>query len=168
MLILFLFIIGIFSRIIPHLPNFVPLAAIALFSGAYLNRKYAVIVPLALYIISDLIVGLHNVVFFTWGSIILISFLGTALRNKKTAPKILGFTLISSLLFFIITNFGVWAMGWYPRTLSGLVQCYVMAIPFFRTSLLSNLVYAGVLFGVYELLSDRLKDKKLKAALLLN
>lgn len=168
MLILFLFIIGIFSRFIPHLPNFVPLAAIALFSGAYLNRKYAVIVPLVLYVVSDLILGLHNVVFFTWGSIILISFLGTALRDKKTFPNILGFTLISSVLFFIITNFGVWVMGWYPRTLSGLVQCYVMAIPFFRASLLSNLVYAGVLFGVYELLSDRLKDRKLKTAFLLN
>ena len=148
-------ILGVVFRLIPHVPNFTPLAGIALFSGVYLNKKHGYIIPLAIYIISDFIVGMHNTVFFTWVSIAMIYFLGVQLKKRKTASNTILFTLISSVAFFIVTNFGVWLMGWYPRTLEGLANCYTLAIPFFRTSLLSNLIYVGVTFGLYEYFLSR-------------
>ncbi|MBN2119435.1 MAG: hypothetical protein JW734_00075 [Candidatus Omnitrophica bacterium] len=168
MIVITLFIIGLISRIIPHAPNFVPIVAIALFSGAYLDKKYSLWLALGLYVISDLIIGLHQVVIFTWTSVFIITLIGIALNKRKSPGRTLAYTLLSSVLFFIVTNFGVWASGWYPKTLQGLTQCYIAALPFFRTSLLSNLAYVTVLFGVYEFFTYRLKSKSLKTALLLS
>ncbi|UCC94963.1 MAG: hypothetical protein JSW40_09170 [Candidatus Omnitrophota bacterium] len=143
-------IIGISSRLLPHIPNLSPLVAVALFSGVYWNKKYGYLLPLSIYILSDLIIGLHSTVIFTWSSILLIYLLGTYLRKRKTFANTALYTLSSSLLFFVITNFGVWLMGWYPHTPEGLLQCYMRAIPFFRTSLIGNFIYVGILFGAYE------------------
>ncbi len=151
MLAILLIIIGIISRAIPHLPNFSPLVAIALFSGVYIKERYAFLIPLFVYIISDLIVGFHDIVFFTWSSILLIYFIGYFLK-KRTFWTVFVCTVFSSILFFVLTNLGVWIVGWYPPAFNGLVQCYTLAIPFFRTSLISDLIYVGVLFGVYELI----------------
>ena len=166
MLILALFVLGITARLMPHIPNFAPIVAIALFSGAFLKKKYGIWLTLALYIITDLIIGMHDVILFTWSSIILISLIGAGLK-KKRLPNMIGYTLLSSVLFFVISNFGVWLVGWYPPTLAGLTQCYVNAIPFFRSALLANLIYAVVLFKAYEFLAYRLKSKNLSSALLL-
>ena len=152
-------VVSILSRLIPHVPNFSPLVGVALFSGVYLNKKYGYILPLSIYILSDSIVGLHNTVFFTWSSIIIIYFLGTYLGKRKTFTNTIFFTLVSSILFFILTNFGVWLMGWYPRTWEGFIHCYTLAIPFFRMSLLANFVYVGILFGTYEYFSKRILAK---------
>ena len=141
---------GIFSRLIPHLPNFAPLAAVALFSGVYYNKKHGYLLPLAIYIVSDLILGLHSAIFFTWSSIILIYFLGSSLKKRKTPVSTLSYTLAASFLFFFITNFGVWLVGYYPRNLEGLTTCFMRAIPFFRTSLTSNLFFVVVSFSLYE------------------
>ena len=143
-------IIGIFSRLSPHLPNFTPLAAVALFSGVYLRKRHGYLIPLAIYLVSDLIIGLHNTVFFTWGAIVLIYFIGRYLSKNKNITSTFICTLAGSLAFFFITNFGVWLMGWYPHTLSGLSQCFINALPFFRTSLISNIAYVAVFFSVYE------------------
>jgi len=153
-------ILGIVSRLIPHLPNFSPLVAVALFSGVYWKKPYGYLLPLAIYVFSDLVIGLHNTVAFTWLSILLIYGLGTKLAKRKTVVSTLGYTLISSILFFLVTNFGVWLMGWYPPTLEGLASCFVYAIPFFRTSLLANLIYVAVFFGTYEYLLSRVKPLK--------
>ena len=142
--------IGIFSRLLPHVPNFSPLVAVALFSGVYFDKKHGYLIPLAMYMVSDLIIGIHSTVIFTWPSIILIYFLGRFLKNKKTFVNTVIFTFLSAFLFFIITNFGVWFMGWYPHNMGGLVKCYIFAIPFFRVSLLADFIYVGALFGVYE------------------
>ena len=72
------------------------------------------------------------------------------MKRIKTPVLVIGSTFLSSILFFVVTNFGVWIMGWYPRTMEGLITCYILAIPFFRTSLLANLIYVSVLFGAYE------------------
>ena len=155
--------IGIFSRVMPHFPNFSPLAAVALFSGVYLNKKYGYLVPLAIYILSDLVIGLHNTVLFTWFSILFIYFLGTKLRAKRTVISTFSYALFSSVFFFIVTNFGVWLMGWYPRTLDGLAKCFTYAIPFFRVSLLSDLIYVIVFFGAYEYFLSRIRIVKAAA-----
>jgi len=150
-----LIVITALTRLVPHLPNFAPLVAISLFSGVYLKKKWSFLLPLGLYILTDLILGLHNTVLFTWGSIILIFFLGRILSGSKTPVSTAAYTLLSSFIFFLISNFGVWLMGWYTRTGQGLITCFNMAIPFFRTSLISDLVYVFVLFTIYELALSR-------------
>ena len=168
MLAFILILIGILLRLAPHAPNFTPVAAIALFSGAYLNKKYALFIPLILMVISDLIIGLHNVAIFTWGSFILITFLGPWLKKRKNALGIVSMSLFSSLLFFIVSNFGVWLMGWYPHTLAGFINCYVMAVPFLRNFTLSTLIYTTVFISAYELVARLVKDTKFAKVLLTN
>jgi LPXTG-motif cell wall-anchored protein len=166
MLALILVALAIVFRFIPHIANFTPILAIALFGGAYLNKKYALILPLAFMMVTDLFLGMHNTIIFTWGSILLISGLGMLLRQKKNTFNITLSTFASAMLFFIVTNFGVWVMGWYPRTLEGLINCYTLAIPFFRTTLASTLLYSFVLFGIYELVARKVKQTSLAEALL--
>jgi hypothetical protein len=148
-------ILGVFSRLLPHVPNFSPLVAIALFAGVYCNKKHGYVLPLIIFVISDLIIGLHNTIIFTWASIVLIYLLGVRLRNRKTVVSTFFYTIGSSLLFFLITNFGVWLMGWYPRNPQGFIQCYIYALPFFRVSLVANCLYVAVLFGAYEYFLSR-------------
>jgi hypothetical protein len=150
----------------PHAYNFTPVAAIALFSGVYLKRKYAIIVPLVLMAVSDLFIGMHNVVIFTWGSFILAALIGILIRKNKSAARILGGSLAASLVFFIVSNFGVWLMGWYPLNLKGLVDCYVMALPFLRDFTVSTLIYTVLFFSAYELTARLVKETKLAKVLL--
>lgn len=149
---LFLILFTIIARIIPHLPNFTPLIAVALFTGVYFKKRFSFLVPLSIYIISDLILGISEVSLFCWITIILIYFFGVLLRKKYSFLNSLLFSFLSSLLFFLITNFGVWLMGWYPQNWQGLVQCYIAALPFFRNTLTSAILYTAVLFGGYEFL----------------
>lgn len=149
--------VGVASRLLPHAPNFSPLAAVALFSGLYCNRRYGYLIPLAIYVVSDFILGLHNTVIFTWGSLIIIYFLGRHLRQRKTTARAFFYTLLSALTFFVVTNFGVWLMGWYPYTASGLAQCFINALPFFRMSLVADLVYGAAFFGACEYYAARHK-----------
>jgi hypothetical protein len=149
----YLFIVmGVLFRLVPHLPNFTPIAAIALFGGAYLGKKQAVIVPLAIMIASDAIIGLHPLILFTWGSFILTAFIGMWLKENRTVVNVFGAAVSSSVIFFIITNFGVWALpaSWYPRTLEGLMSCYIVALPFYRNMLLGDIFYVALFFGAYE------------------
>ena len=166
MLAVSLILIGILLRFMPHAANFTPVAAIALFSGAYLNKRSALIVPLILMIASDAVIGMHNVVFFTWGAFLAIALLGLGLQKKTSAVKVISFSLISSLLFFVVSNFGVWLMGWYPRTTAGLAQCYTMALPFLRDFTASTLMYSAIFFGSFELIARSIKNEKLAAVLL--
>ena len=166
MLAIALIVIGIALRFLPHTPNFTPVAAIAIFGGVYLNKKYSLIVPLALMMASDFFIGFHNVVLFTWGSFALIALLSSRLKKHKNILGIAGASIFSSLLFYLITNFGVWAMGWYPRTLEGLVNCYVMGLPFLRDFTVATFVYSFAFFGIYEFAAARIAGTKLSKALL--
>jgi hypothetical protein len=161
-----LIVIGILLRFSPHAPNFTPVAAIALFSGAYLNRRYRLLVPLSLMIVSDMFLGFHNVIPFTWGCFILITILGNGLKKQKSLIRVTSLSIISSFLFYIITNFGVWLMGWYPQNLKGLVTCYIMALPFLRNFTLATLIYTAVFFGVYEFIAARVRNTKYSRVLL--
>jgi len=166
MLAISLILCGLLLRIATHAPNVTPVAAIALFAGVYLNRKYAFLVPLLLMIMCDFVIGLHNVIPFTWGAFIAITFLGLWVKKHKSFSRTLGASLVSSVLFYIVTNFGVWAMGWYPPTMQGLVSCYVMGLPFLRDFTLSTLAYTALFFGAYELIARSVKDTKLAKVLL--
>jgi hypothetical protein len=166
MLALSLVLIGILLRFAPHAANFTPVAAIALFGGAYLNKRQALIVPLVLMMVSDMFLGFHNVIPFTWGGFVLITVLGFWIKNHKSFTAILSGSLASALLFYLVSNFGVWLMGWYPPTLKGLADCYIMALPFLRHFILATLVYVAVFFGVYEFIAYKVKDTKLAKVLL--
>lgn len=157
------FLIRILSheRILPYLPNFAPIGALALFSGVYLSKKYALVIPLAAMVISDFFIGWHSLVLFTWGSFALIGVIGWSVRKRKNVFTILGGSLAGSILFFLITNFAVWAFTpLYTRTISGFIQCYIMAIPFFRNTVLGDLFYVGVFFGLYEFVTFLVKRRK--------
>ena len=143
--------IAVLMRLLPHLPNFTPIAAMALFGGVYLNKKYAFVIPFLAMFISDIFLGFHSAMPYVYGSFILTGIIGLWLKKHKSAKNIICSSLISSILFFLITNFGVWAGGWYPKTLSGLMQSYMMGIPFFKNTVLGDLCYTGVFFGIYEL-----------------
>ena len=135
-----LIIFGFLMRLVPHMPNFVPIAAIALFAGTYLDKRIVPWVPLAIMIVSDLIIGLHGVVFYTWGAFIVIGFMGLWLKENRTPGNIIAASLISAIFFFVVTNFGVW-LAWYPHTWEGFAACYVKAIPF------SGIPWRGICFS---------------------
>lgn len=147
-----LVIAGILGRLAPHPWNMTPLGGAALFAGATLPLRVAVPVPLATFVLSDLIIGLHPVVWATWGACLVGALLGRLLRDKQGVLRIASLSVANSVVFFVVTNFAVWLQsGMYPHTLSGLVACYVAAIPFFQNSLVGDLLWTGVFFGAWAL-----------------
>ncbi|MBI3290537.1 hypothetical protein HYZ78_04025 [Candidatus Microgenomates bacterium] len=145
-------LIAIVLRLAPHEPNFAPITAMALFGGAYLNSRYALIVPLAAMFVSDIFIGFHSTMPFVYASFLLSGLIGLRLRNHKNVLNVVAASFGASVLFFLITNFGVWLVGGlYPHTGSGLVQCFINAIPFFRNTVLGDFFYTGLFFGGYEL-----------------
>ncbi len=139
------------SRLIPHPMNFAPITAIALFGGVYFNGKFSPILPLTALLISDLFLGFYEGIIWVYGSFLLVVAIGLLIRKHKTVPVVFGATIVSSLLFFLITNFGVWQAGmFYTKNLSGLSECYVAAIPFYRNSVVGDMFYVTVMFGAYE------------------
>jgi hypothetical protein len=141
------------SRLIPHPPNVASITAVALFGGAYLtNKRLALIVPLAALFFSDLILGFYSHMEIVYGSFVLVVFVGFWLQKNRSALRIAGAALASSVLFFVVTNLGVWAFeSLYPKTTAGLLACYVAAIPFFKNTLVGDALYTAVLFGGFAL-----------------
>ena len=144
------------TRLVPHLPNFTPILALAIFGGAYLsNRIIALSLPILAMFLSDLIIGFHSQIYAVYLSIIALSLLGNTIEKKNIFN--LGIAGVSgSLLFFIVTNFSVWLTdGLYPLNLTGLMQCYIMAIPFFHNTLISTIIFLAILFTGYSLIEKR-------------
>jgi hypothetical protein len=153
------------SRILPHPANFTPIAAMALAGSVYLDKRFALVVPLAALIISDIFIGFHDTIIFVYGSFLIIGLVGLWLKSHKKPFLIFAATLLSSILFFMITNLGVWITGGglsYPKTLEGLIECYTMAIPFFRNTIAGDLIYTTILFGLFEFVEYgyRIREKK--------
>lgn len=172
MLALFMIVGGVLLRLTPHLANFAPISATALFSGAYLSKRFAILVPLIAIAISDYLLlyvnpfgkplvdfsqikpvtaMFHATTLYVWGSFVISGLIGIWLKNHKKPSYIVAGSFLASLQFFLITNFGVWAGGMYSRGLDGLLQSYIMGLPFFKWTLLGDLFYTGVFFGSYEL-----------------
>jgi hypothetical protein len=144
-------------RIIPHPPNFSPIAAMALFGGCYLsNRFLAIAVPLAAMFLSDIVIGFHVTMPAVYLAIGIVAVLGMWLQKRNTASTIALSAVASSVIFFVITNFAVFAQsGLYPQNAHGLVACFVAAVPFFQNSMVGDLFYTGVFFGSWVLLERR-------------
>lgn len=150
---LIIFAIAMF-RLLPHPPNVSPVAAMALFGGAYFSdKRVAFLVPFLALLLSDLILGLHDTMVYVYAGFGLTVVIGFWISKNLNISRIALAAVGSSVLFFIITNFGAWfTSGLYPMTIDGLMQAYVAAIPFFQNSLLGNLVFTALLFGGYAAL----------------
>lgn len=139
-------------RLVPHVPNFAPISAMALFGGAYLNKRYALITPLIAMFVSDIFLGFHSAMPYVYGSFLLTGVIGIWLSKHKNLKNVLLATVFSSILFFVITNFGVWLGGnLYSKDLPGFMKCYILALPFLRNTVLGDFFYVSLFFGSYEL-----------------
>ena len=145
-------------RLLPHLPNVSPVAAMALFGGAYFaDKRMALIVPFLALFLSDLVLGLHDTMIFVYAGFGLTVAIGFLLKDRVTVTNTAFATVFSSLLFFLLTNLGAWmTSGLYAKSAEGLMQAYVAGIPFFQNSLLGNLVFVAVIFSGYHLLQKNI------------
>jgi len=154
------------SRLLPHPPNFTPVAAMALLGGAmFVNKRLAFAVPLGAMLLSDVVIGwlsgagqfgFHSAMPAVYVSFGLTVFLGFLLREKRGFLRVASMSLASSVLFFIVTNFAVWADGvYYAKNLAGLSACFVAAIPFFHYTVLGDACYVTLMFGAVVLAEKR-------------
>lgn len=141
------------ARLLPHPPNFSPIAALALFGGAkFTHKRSAFIVPLAAMFLGDLVLGLHSLIPLIYACFALIVCLGFWVRRKPTLQRTSGAAFASAILFFAATNLGVWAVtDMYSKDAAGLIACYVAALPYFWNTLAGDLFYTSVIFGVVAL-----------------
>jgi hypothetical protein len=156
-------------RLVPHPPNFTPIGAMALFSGAYLRRRVvAFAAPLGALLLSDMVLGFYHGQATVYFSVALIVMIGMVALSRTSPLRVGAAALASSILFFVVTNFGMWLFsGIYPRTMIGLGACFVAAIPFFQNTVAGDLFYATLLFGgfrVAELLVPRLGQRTAQPA----
>jgi len=172
--VLIILLVAGISRALPHPPNFAPLAAMALFGGAYLsNRKLALLLPVVAMMFSDLFLeglhqiglreysGIHSTMLFVYGSFVAVAGLGLLLNNRVKPLTVVGASLAGSILFFIVTNFGVYAMGAAGHSTTSLLATYALGIPFFHYTVLGDLFFVTILFGGFELLKSRLPEVSL-------
>lgn len=166
-------IAGILLRLVPHVPNFAPITATALFAGAHLQKRYSFIIPLVAMVVSDYLLLyvhpfspqlfnfstfysplalLHTTTVFVWGSFMVSAMIGWWLQKRQQAGYIAAASIAASIQFFLITNLGVWlTTTMYAPNLAGLAQSYIMGLPFFRWTVIGDLFYTAAFFGVYHL-----------------
>lgn len=145
-----LVVLGVLFRLAPHPDNVTPTMAIALFAGATLPPALAFSVPLAVMMVSDFFIGLHSLYLLVWVCFMGVVFLGVWASKYPGLVRTLIAAVSGSVLFFVLTNLGVFFFdALYPRTWAGLVECFVMAIPFFKNSFIGDLVYTTVFFSLY-------------------
>ena len=157
-----LILILLFARLIPHPPNFTPIIAAAIVSGYFFkNINLSLLTLLIAMLISDLFIGFYENVIFVYASLLLITFAFHKINKKINFKNLFIYGFAGSIVFFVISNFGVWALGSpgvydvaYDRNLSGLIECYILAIPFFGNTFLSTLIFAYPAIFFYKSLAS--------------
>ena len=158
-----LILILAFARLIPHPPNFTPIIAVAIVSGYFFkNINLSLLTLLIAMLISDLFIGFYENVIFVYASLLLITFVFHKISNKINFKNLFIYGFAGSLIFFVVSNFGVWILGSpgvhdiaYEKSLSGLIECYILAIPFFGNTFLSTLIFAYPALFIYRSLIVR-------------
>ena len=158
-----LILILVFARLIPHPPNFTPIIAAAIVSGYFFkNINLSLLILLIAMLISDLFIGFYENVIFVYASLLLITFVFHKISSKINFKNLFIYGFAGSLIFFAVSNFGVWALGSpgvydiaYEKSLSGLIECYILAIPFFGNTFLSTLIFAYPAIFIYKALPAR-------------
>lgn len=142
---------GAIMRLLPHWPNFTPIAAMALFGGAYLKRKHlAILIPFAALLMSDVFLGFHKWMIAVYIGFALLVGIGMLLRSRVKGGTVILASLVSSVLFFLITNFAVWiGSPFYPQNIAGLMQSYTAGLPFLYNGVLGDLFYSTFFFGAF-------------------
>jgi len=158
-------LLAVLSRFLPHPPNFTPIGALGLYTGAYAGRLSTWLVPLAALVISDLIIGLYEPVamLMVYLGFLASMVLGRLLLNRNRGMlTVLGASFVSAVLFFLFSNLGVWLSGTlYPLSIPGLSACFVAALPFFGNTLAGHVIYGAVMFGLFEYLTKMLSNSRL-------
>ena len=157
-----LILILAFARLIPHPPNFTPIIAVAIVSGYFFkNINLSLLTLLVAMLISDLFIGFYENVIFVYASLLLITFVFHKISKKINFKNLFIYGFAGSIVFFVISNFGVWALGSpgvydvaYDKNLSGLIECYILAIPFFGNTFLSTLIFAYPAIFFYKSLAS--------------
>jgi hypothetical protein len=163
---------GVIGRLVPHMPNFAPVTASALFCGAYMSRRQSFLALAAILLVSDYLLLYikpfgassfdhfyapwqlwHSTLPFIYLSFAISAAVGWWVKSRRSSGYVVAAALFCSVQFFLISNAGVWASGMYDRGLDGLMQSYTMALPFFRGTALGDLFYTAVFFGGFELVS---------------
>ena len=156
----FLIILAVATRVVPHPAGVTSVGAIGLFSGAYLGYRRAWLVPVAALLLSDIFIGFYEplIMLAVYGGFALSAIIGRIfLFQKRSVLRAGGATLAGAVVFFILSNLGVWGTGLhYPLTIAGMVECYLQAVPFFWRTLLGDMFYVAVLFGSCEFIQARL------------
>lgn len=151
LLVLGFVLLAVIVRLIPHPPNFTPITALALFGATTFNNRFVgTLVPLLAMAISDLYLGFYSISIWVYSAFFLISLLGTFFKEIKMKN-----ILVGSLIFFIVTNFGVWLTG-YPKSIEGLLLCYTMALPFFLNSIIGDLFFSYILKYSFKFTENKL------------
>ena len=140
------------SRFIPHPPNFTSLLALSFYIPVFFGLRYLPFVIIS-FAITDMVIGYHTGTHWTWGSILLIG-LAAPLFKKNITSRISG-AFLGACVFFLITNFGVWASGMYGYTYQGLVSCFILAVPFFAYTATSTLLFSAVIETIYQYYKNR-------------
>jgi hypothetical protein len=155
-----LILILTFSRLIPHPPNFTPIIAVAILSGYFFKDIYlALAVLVASMLAADFFIGFYQNIYLIYFTLLLITFIFFKLSNKINIKNLFLFSVLGSFIFYLTTNFGVWALGsLYEKNLSGLLECYILAIPFFGNTLLSTLFFSYTSMLVYKSLIQYTKN----------
>jgi hypothetical protein len=156
----FLIVLGVVARLIPHPWNFTPIGALGLFAGANCSPRIAWLVPISALLVADLIVGFYNPVtmFFVYLGFFFGPLIGRLIiAPRRSVGRISAAVLSTSTVFFVVSNLGVWLGGYYPLTLAGLIECYVLAIPFYGVMLVGDALYATILFGGQEVITTALR-----------
>lgn len=162
---LMLFTIGVVGRMLPHLWNATPLVAVALFAGTYLGLRHSIFLIIAIMFVSDIFIGFYEpeLMVTVYSSFAIVGLLGYFIGRHKNWTNIFLTSMASSIIFFLTTNWAVWQFSpWYEQTFDGLIKSYVLALPFFRNMFFGDLIYVGVLFGIYELVFLGVKKQKLQ------
>lgn len=154
-----LIVLGAALRVLRHFgylplpPNVAPVGAMALFGGAYLGRRRGWLIPVSLMLASDAVIGFDRwpVEVSIYICFLFSGYLGWRWQQRRGVWRLLGATLAGSVVFFLVTNAAVWAFAdWYPHTLIGLQQCFAAALPFFRNTMVGDVGYTIVFFGLYQ------------------
>lgn len=151
----------VLARLVPHPFGFTPVGAFGLFAGAHLKPRIAWLSPLVALAIGDAITGLYDwrMMAFVYAGFLGGPLVGRLLLSEKvTTLRVASGVTLGAVIFFLVSNFGVWFVGYYPPTLAGLVQCYIMGLPFLGIALAGDSLYAGLLFGGYSAVEDKLKS----------
>ena len=144
---------GVVARVLPHAWNFAPLGGIGLYAGAYFRPRIAFAVPLAALLIGDLFLGFYGLteMAFTYLGLLAGPVVGRLLlARRRSVPRFGAAVVVAATAHFVVSNIGAW-LTLYPKTWQGLVDCYVLALPFFRTTLISDVIFAAALIGGHEL-----------------